>query len=412
MTEATAPGATRLLDAAARAADALVAGAIVRSARATWLAPTLEPVAGGRYRVVERTGDPTLYDGAAGIALACSAVAEVLARPDLEELSVLAARAAVDGVHRVPETGLYDGRAGIGLAALRVGLRCQDVDLARAAAQVLDDVTRATATADDVITGLAGAVLALLRGFVATGRERWLVAALDGADALVARAQRTPWGWAWRQDGEHPPLCGMAHGASGVALALAEAGRVSGQPERYREAVGEALRYERSWFDPLAGGWPDLREWRSRGEEPPRPALWCHGAAGIGLARLAVNRSLPSPAVRAEAVYALQAAVAAAADRVVAGAVPAGLTVCHGLGGVLDLLVEAHRDFGEDEHRARGVDIAERALLLLGDDVDRWPGGVQEQPGPGLMNGLAGTMLVLARLSAPREVASVGLLLM
>jgi lantibiotic modifying enzyme len=100
--------------------------------------------------------------------------------------------------------------------------------------------------------------------------------------------------------------------------------------------------------------------------------------------------------LEAEAACALQAATAAASRELRHGA---DLTVCHGLGGTLLLLLEAARALGEQEHQEAARWIAERALEWLGDDAGAWPSGV---PGggfsPGLMTGLAGTMHVLARL--------------
>ena len=48
------------------------------------------------------------------------------------------------------------------------------------------------------------------------------------------------------------------------------------------EAAKEAMAYEASVFSPEAGNWPDLR---SR-DRVAFMTSWCHGAPGIGLARL------------------------------------------------------------------------------------------------------------------------------
>src|SRR5689334_19592335 len=106
-----------LTDAANLAADALVERAIGDGERMTWLGATME--ADG---TALRTGDPTLYDGSAGIALAAWAVAGALGRDDLAEVAVAAARHAVSARGRVHGIGLFDGVAGIGLAARAVGL--------------------------------------------------------------------------------------------------------------------------------------------------------------------------------------------------------------------------------------------------------------------------------------------------
>jgi lantibiotic modifying enzyme len=88
---------------------------------------------------------------------------------------------------------------------------------------------------------------------------------------------------------------GFAHGASGIAHALGELARASGDAT-FSAAMSDAFAFER-----------DADE-----HEGPQPfaSTWCHGAPGIGLARAAALAIGDEPAVRAD----LDAAVAAARD--------------------------------------------------------------------------------------------------
>jgi lantibiotic modifying enzyme len=147
---------------AGRVADTLIESAIVVRDQATWLAPAVEWADGG-YQAVERTGDPVLYDGSAGIALACVSVAESLQRDDLLEIAVLAARHAVSRSQDVDRLGLYDGQAGIGLAALIVGRRAMAGDLEAAGARLIESLRFARTAQSDLIGGTAGLALAFLR---------------------------------------------------------------------------------------------------------------------------------------------------------------------------------------------------------------------------------------------------------
>jgi lantibiotic modifying enzyme len=375
-----------------------------------WLAPCLEP-GEADWRAVERTGDPTLYDGSAGIAAACVAVATSPTasahRTALVDLAVTATRHALGRAPAVASPGLLDGRCGIALAALSVGAVADEPALTAAGRHLLaaacDDMLAAP-SGDDLVSGLSGLVVALGRAGDLTGDGAWSERALAGADVLVARGRRRSWGLSWASEpadasGE-PDLCGLAHGTSGALLALAVATGLAGG-SRYAEPIALARRYERSWFDPVANGWPDLRGWD--GESlPPRPARWCHGATGIGVSRLALAAvsEPPDPAVLGETAVALQATFAESSHDLEAasGDLGAGLTVCHGLGGALDLLVEASIQLDEGIHREVAAALAERAVAALGPDVARWPGGVRGHPGPGLMNGAAGAMWVLTRV--------------
>jgi len=387
-----------LLAAAGRAADALVARAIGAGGRTTWLGAVLG--APGEYR----TGDPTLYDGSAGIALAAWPVAAALGRDDLADLALGAARHAVasqDGLG----CGLFDGRAGVGLAALELGAQAGDARLRADGLATLRRVAGAAVGDADLIGGSAGIVLALLAAWRRTGDARLCEAAVRHGEHLLAAAERLPWGWSWP-----PGLCGLAHGAAGVAWALGELAAATGD-DRFPAGVDGARRFERSWFQPAENGWPDLRpETSPPGGPLVCPALWCHGATGIGLARLALFDLAPHPALAGEAAAALQAATAAA-TLALRHPAPDGLTLCHGLGGTVLLLLAAHRTLGEPEHLDAARWVAARALDRLGPDPAVWPSGV---PGggfsPGLMTGLAGVMYALTRAADPDAVAALGVL--
>jgi lantibiotic modifying enzyme len=404
----TAVDVDRLRDAAGRAADVLVANAITAGGRATWLGATVDWV-DGDVGVVHRTGDATLYDGSAGVALAAWAVAAALGREDVAEVAIAGARHAVSAGDRLAGAGLFDGLAGVGLAAVEVGTAAGDRTLVDDGLDVLAAVAGTTTEESDVVSGSAGVVLALLAAACRTGSSRLLTAAVHEGEHLLATARRHPWGWGWPSgDGDGPDLCGLAHGAAGVAWALGELAAAVGD-ERFRSGVAGACRYERSWFEPTSNSWPDLRlDVPPPGSPPPRPALWCHGAAGIGLTRLALFALDGHPSMAAEAAAALQASSAAAADSLRLGDVPHGLTICHGLGGTVLLLLAAHAVLGEPEHLGAARWVCERALDHLPVDPAEWPSGVRGGGfSPGLMTGLAGVVYVLARAADPSGVGPV-----
>jgi lantibiotic biosynthesis protein len=411
-------------------ADAIVASAISDGDRATWLAPVIE-VDGDRRHVTLQTGDPTLYQGSAGIAWACAEAGAVLGRDDLARLGVAGARASVARAGDDLGSGLYDGSTGVGLVALTVGLRAGDADLAEAGRALLGRAARSPASGPDLIHGGAGVLAGLLAADRIDGGRGWLRAAGRIGAALLEDAERRDWGWGWPLPGmDEPALCGLAHGTSGIAWALGELeaasdpttggrggrevgadGGAVGIPDGVANGIAGALRFERSWFDHRTNTWPDLRAGLTpAGEPPPRPTIWCHGAPGIGLARLRLNALRPDPTLVAEAAAALQSSVSAAEGDGDAAGLAFGLTVCHGVGGTLELLVSAAEALDEVEHLEAAGWLLDRAVDRLGPDVERWPSGVDGSPSvPGLMTGLAGTMLVLLRLAHPGRLMGVGL---
>jgi lantibiotic biosynthesis protein len=397
----TATDTARLRAAADRAADVLVANAITADGRSTWLAATVDWVDDG-LGVVHRTGDASLYDGTAGIAIAGWSVAAALGRDDLAEVAVGAARHAMSARGRLGGIGLFDGLAGVGLAAVEVGSSAGDEPLRRDGLDLLGVVAEAVPSGVDLISGSAGVILALLAAARRTGSDRWLAPAARHAEHLLATAEQYAPDWGWRVPAaEGPMYCGLAHGAAGIAWALGELAAVV-DDDRLLEAVDRARRYERSWFQPVHNSWPDLRpETSPPGSPAVCPALWCHGATGIGLSRMALFGLDEHPSLAAEAAAALQS-VTAAASQSLQGYPEEGLTVCHGLGGTLLLLLAAHQVLGESEHLAASRWVAERALDRLGDQPAAWPSGVRGGGfSPGLMTGLAGTAYVLARVADP-----------
>src|SRR5262249_59276422 len=80
------------------------------------------------------------------------------------------------------------------------------------------------------------------------------------------------------------PATGFAHGAAGIAYALLRLHRQRPDP-RLVKAAGEAIAYERANFSAADGNWLDVRAPTDAGRSRYRNS-WCHGASGIGLARI------------------------------------------------------------------------------------------------------------------------------
>ena len=392
----------RVLDAAHRCVDVLVRTAILDDTGApTWPAWELGPD-GRPFAVV--AGQRSLYDGDAGVAWALTQLGAVLDRPDAQELGASAAtelsRTGPTG-SPVP-SGLLVGEAGVDLL-LRPG----------------GPEVPGWSEGSDLTDGLAGILLSL----AGTRRHERHAAAI--VTELWHRSRVEAWGRSWpdaRMAGDAArPLCGLAHGASGVVWALVEAAAV--WPELAPQALGlahEALAWEASWSDPARGGWPDLRE-----GEVSWPDLWCHGAAGAGAVRLRVlelaESGLEVPwsldTTRAEAEMAVQRCgramteAASLAAEHGAEALVAGWTLCHGAGGPAAVVALAADVLGEEEHRTLALAAADDYVHAAGPAPEEWPCGLRGADGDvSLLNGVAGTAVLLADLAVPGAVPSPALL--
>ena len=170
----------------------------------------------------------------------------------------------------------------------------------------------------------------------------------------------------------------MSHGAAGCAYALASAATVSGRDD-FADAARECIEFERANFDAERGDWRDLRV-----TEPHWRSQWCHGAVGIGLARLAMTKR-----------------AAAEPDTVLADIDDALIGATRGWPGHVDTLccgtlgsIELCREAGRVLNRAELVEHASRRLLAVlrteaatGDY--RWNVGTRKF-NVGLFRGLAG----------------------
>jgi len=240
-------------------------------------------------------------------------------------------------------------------------------------------------TWSDVVAGAAGCLVCLLRLWEQRPTPATLAAAVRCGERLLARAVPMASGIGWRVEPAGPvPLAGMSHGAAGIAWALLQLAAATGD-RRFREAAEAGLAYERSLYVPERRNWPDLRSGSEEGDGSPSfLSTWCHGAAGIALARLDGLRYLDDGddgTVREEIAIALETTLREGFGR--------GHCQCHGdLGNLEPLLLAQDR---------LGLDLAPRIGRLLGGTLaDQracgWRFGMhgRTEP-PGFMLGLAGS---------------------
>jgi len=373
-------------------------------------------------RVVREHAGADLYSGTAGIAWFLGHLAAATSDDDVKATAVAATRFALQTAQgwRGPESiSLFSGASGVALAAFDVGaalglraLNRQGYDLARRLAQMVLSRTANTDEAD-LIGGLAGAAIAMVSLHIRTGDQVFLKAADALCAMLVRKRYQDGFGTSWpaRSEGRaQPGLCGLAHGNSGIVWALAETAWA--HKKRALPAVAEdGLRYERSWFSPEQCNWPDFR---TAEPGPPTPGLawttaWCHGALGIGAVRWRIYEKTKAPGALAEATAAIQAG-----RRLVAGAGQAlregkasDATICHGLGGAIELMLLAYEITGQHEHLRAARRTGDLCLSILQLNGGRWTLGLRDATRvPGLYIGLAGIGTVMMRLHDPQSIPS------
>jgi type 2 lantibiotic biosynthesis protein LanM len=392
----------RLLAAACAVGDRLETLALRGEQNVSWLGMVLE--SDHAWSLMPLGID--LYGGLPGVALFLAYLGAVTQTERYTEL----AQAATDTLRRQMERseyitllGGFSGWGGVIYTLAHLGVLWQQPALLTEAERLVERLPGLVEQDDqfDVISGAAGCIGGLLALHRCAPSERTLAAAIQCGDHLLNRAQPQRQGIGWFSALARQPLAGMAHGAAGIAWALFELAAVSGIG-RFRTAACAALAYERSLFSAPAGNWPDLRirkgtDQSAEADEPHFMTAWCHGAAGIGLARLRTLSSLNDSHTAAEINMALQTTLANGFGH--------NHSLCHGDLGNLELLLQASETFAPQWR----CEVKRQADLIL-DQItqDGWrcglPLGVES---PGLMTGLAGIGYGLLRLAAPGRVPSV-----
>jgi len=335
---------------------------------------------------------PDLYNGVAGIAVFLAAHARVTGCKSSGELALAGVsqlRKNLKGRHAARHARALGLGGGIGLGsivyALTVMWKClHDDNLladANVAAELISDDLIAADKQLDVICGSAGAILCLLRLYRDSQSDDVLRRAIKCGEHLMNQSRLGPEGLrSWVGQGFGPrPLNGMAHGAAGFAYALALLSEAA-RREDFARAASECILFENSSYNAERHNWPDLRG----GGAPHWPCQWCHGAPGVGLARIGMIKQ------GAMDLKVLVADIENAVDGVERGW-PAGVdTLCCGTLGNIEFLREAGSTLGRSdlcEIASRRLSAVLKTAASSGDY--RWNSG-KTQFNLGLFRGLAG----------------------
>jgi type 2 lantibiotic biosynthesis protein LanM len=379
--------------------------------RVDWIGLGFQPVA-ERYQF--QPLEANLYDGKAGVALFLSALDWITGKNDFRDLILGALDSVryllyIDDSEIIQRWGNKIGIGGsMGLGSLMYSLvkmsqfleEASLLEDAKRIAEIITDELIATDQKLDLMLGSAGTILGLLTLYNQQGDEDILQRAIAcGQHLLKTREAESPRAWKTLKTIANKPLTGFSHGAAGFAYALLRLYKVT-QDNSYLEAAIEAIAYERSVYCANAGNWPDFR-FSKNTDQSQFMTSWCHGASGIGLARLGGLEILDTDAIRQDIEIALQRTQSIGIEEID--------HLCCGNFGRVEVLLIAAEKLARPELRI----LAHKQAAGVVAKAEQTGGyqlffGLKERVfNPGFCVGVAGIGYELLRLAYPQKLPSV-----
>ena len=374
---------------------------------ASSIAAMARPAVGGaRWATRSYTGksqySAAVFGGTTGVVFLFADLFRVTGDPKAREVAEAAAM-WVEGQSKSDlrdsnaDAGLYFGMSGHGQMCLHLYEATGRERWLRDAQARGRAVARATWPDAHLLSGSAGSVIFFLRLYQSAADQSVLDAAVRAGDHITRTVECDDEGarWDWHREGQVRFSAGFVHGASGIAYALAELWRFTGD-NSIKDLVYDAW----NWIEAVA--LEDDRGicWNRWPGDPHRPRVqWCHGAPGIGLAAARAAEILDDDELRRFAERCAHATLAA-------GDVRNNPSQCHGLAGNAELFIELARVTGDDHWLAHARAFGDQALAYREehDGEVRWMGDEPGNYSPDFMLGSAGLGHFFLRLARPAEV--------
>jgi type 2 lantibiotic biosynthesis protein LanM len=321
---------------------------VIRAAdgSATWLDLGYMPEA---QRFQFQPMDYSLYNGSCGVAFFLAALEKVTKGVGFRDLA-LGSLQHLQKVLQSPDSKIQQKMAkqiGIGgcmglgsivYSLVRISEFLNEPVLLENAKQAANLITPEMIAGDrnfDVISGTGGAILGLLALYEATLDPVVLDRAITCGHHLLNNRVASNAGYKVWETLDRKLLTGFSHGCAGIAYSLLQLYKAT-HKSLFLDAGIEAIAYEHSVFSSEFGNWPDLRS-----EERSFMVSWCHGAPGIGLARLGSLSVLDTREIRQEIEVALKTTQQVNLQQVD--------RLCCGNFGIIEVLLVAARKLSRPE---------------------------------------------------------------
>lgn len=346
--------------------------------------PVLHFASSGNYAWQIRPMGIYFYDGLSGMLLLTTVMQEKQKSERIERIQKALQRQLFrytdEGMEDLKNlqsqnTGAYTGESSVVYTYLKLYQLTKEaiyLQYARKHAEIVSKIVSKD-TCADLLGGKAGAAWVFLQMFEQTGEERYVKEAEKSVYSMLPQAVKMECGIGWKPEIGENPISGMAHGNAGILMPVLALWELTKKQEY--EILAEKIReYEESLYDEKRGNWIDRRKDKEEGEDT---VAWCHGAAGILLARLWGYQRVTDRAWKER----LKNDIERAYRKTETYWKRDSWSLCHGTGGNLWIMDIADRVLGKEQKNR--MDIDEFQLLP------------QERLNPGIMGGYGGILLYL-----------------
>ena len=242
----------------------------------------------------------------------------------------------------------------------------------------------------DLLSGNAGAAIAALKLYqikkeCAEPAEQYLTEAVEIERKLWDCRQDMENGCGWTIFNVKKPLAGMAHGNSGFLMLYTALYQTTGNKE-YLKKINLLCEYENSLYSEEKENWLDLR---APEDEKKVMNAWCHGAPGVLLARLQIEKIKEYQGIEED--------VKRASYSLFYGKEDGKICICHGLAGRLLIMKKYLEQHKQSEFREIYNQKVQELILMLEQKDDL---NVSETRNPAFMNGISGVAYALLKIYA------------
>lgn len=270
-------------------------------------------------------------------------------------------------------TGAYIGEGSVVYTYLKLYQLTKEpiyLQYARKHVEIVSQIVSKDVCAD-LLGGKAGAAWIFLQMFEQTREERYVKEAEKTVYSMLPQATKLECGIGWKPESGEIPLGGTAHGNAGILMPVLALWEFTKKRE-YEILAEKIWEYEESLYREEKGNWIDRGKDKEEGEDT---VAWCHGAAGILLARLWCYQRVTDRKWKER----LKNDIERAYRKTEKYWKRDSWSLCHGTGGNLWILDIADRVLGKEQKNR--MDMDEFRLLP------------QERLNPGIMSGYGGILL-------------------